>query len=89
MFEIGVGSRSAFSNILLPESAVNQLRGCRSNQMHWVMDAVRAILLFTSRFNSPNSRRLLVCAHHMGAVLICDACAGRMETHTRKHQRFA
>jgi hypothetical protein len=45
--QAGPGSRSAFSNILVPESAVNQLRGYKSNQMHWVMDAVSSILLFT------------------------------------------
>jgi hypothetical protein len=46
--------------------------------MHWLMDAVSGILLFTSRFNSPNRRRLLACAHDMRAVLICDACAAQL-----------
>jgi hypothetical protein len=50
MFESGPGSQSAFTKTTALESAANQLKGCRSSQMHWFMHARRGVLLFTSRF---------------------------------------
>ncbi len=47
MFANGPGSHSAFTNTTALESAANQLKGCRSSQMHWFMHARRGILLFT------------------------------------------
>ena len=52
MFASGPGSRSAFRTSQLPESAANQLKGCRSNQMHCETKPASAVRLFTSQFNS-------------------------------------
>jgi hypothetical protein len=52
MFASGPGSHSAFRTSQLPESAANQLKGCRSNQMHRETKPASAVRLFTSQFNS-------------------------------------
>jgi hypothetical protein len=67
MFASGPGSHSAFTNTNALESAANQLKGCRSSQMHWFMHARRGVLLFTSRFNSP----IAAAAHDMRRRFRC------------------
>src|SRR5438067_10599479 len=52
IFESGSGTHSAFRTSQVPESAANQLKGCRSNQMHGETKPASAVRLFTSQFNS-------------------------------------
>jgi hypothetical protein len=52
MFASGPGSQTAFKTSHIPESAANQLRGCRSNQMHAATRPASAVRLFTNLFNS-------------------------------------
>jgi hypothetical protein len=82
MFASGPGSHSAFRTSQLPESAANQLKGCRSNQMHRETKPASAVRLFTSQFNSTK------CAAADILRALCTA-AGRIQlkTETRNCSR--
>ena len=82
MFETGPWTHSAFRPSQIPESAANQLKGCRSNQMHGETKPASAVRLFTSQFNSAK------CAAADILRALCTA-AGRIQlkTETRNCSR--
>jgi hypothetical protein len=73
MFANGPGTHSALRTSQIPESAANQLKGCRSNQMQSATKPASAVLLFTTYLTAGSAQLKTSCT--LASTAATHSCA--------------